>query len=210
MTVRFVMTVRRAPIAPRVMTEHLERTGPTALRATSSPSAMVDPSAKDATSMPRASLTVPFARPVTSDATTVRRGTRVPSVMTALRVMTAHRVPTVFRGILVPHAMTDRLATTVVRCATIAPHGMTVAPFETTAPRGPIASLVTRDPFATTVRHGMTVPRVTIVSLGMNAPPAATRIFIRRATRKRFTSPAMTSCSTACRPWPPRRKTSMA
>ncbi len=198
MTVRFVMTVRRAPIAPRVMTEHLERTGPTALRATSSPSAMVDPSAKDATSMPKASLTDPFARPVTSDATT------------ALRVMTAHRVPTVFRGILVPHAMTDRLATTVVRCATIAPHGMTVAPFETTAPRGPIASLVTRDPFATTVRHGMTVPRVTIVSLGMNAPPAATRIFIRRATRKRFTSPATTSCSTACRPWPPRRKTSMA
>jgi hypothetical protein len=200
--------------APRVMTELLERTGLTVLRATSLPSATVDPSAKDATSMPRASLTVPFARPVTSDAMTVRRGTPDPSVMIAQRVMTVRfamtvpREPTVFRGIRVPSVMTVRLVMTVARCATIAPHGMTVAPSETTADRGPIDFLVTRDPFATTVRHEMTVPRVTIVSLATNVPPAATRTSIRPATKRRFTNPATTSCSIACRRWPPLRRMS--
>jgi len=204
------MTAPPAPIAPRVMTELLERTGLTVLRATSLPSATVDPSAKDATSMPRASLTVPFARPATSDATTALRGTPVPSVMTALRAMTVLRVPTVFPGILVRHVMTDHLVMTVAPCATIALHGMIVALSETTADRGPIASLVTRDPFAMTVRHGMTVTRVTIVSLETNVLPAATRTSIRRATKKRFTNPATTSCSIACRRWPPLRRTSTA
>jgi hypothetical protein len=190
--------------APRVMTELLERTGLTELLATSLPSATVDPSAKDATSMPRASLTVPFARPATSDATTALRGTPVPSVMIALRAMTVLRVTTVFRGILVPFVMT------VAPCATIAQHGMTVALSETTADRGPTASLVTRDPFATTVRHGMTVLRVTIVSLETNVLPAATRTSIPRATKKRFTNPATTSCSIACRRWPPLRRMSTA
>jgi hypothetical protein len=192
------MTAPPAPIAPRVMTELLERTGLTVLRATSLPSATVDPSAKDATSMPRASLTVPFARPATSDATT------------ALRAMTVLRVTTVFPGILVRHVMTDQLVMTVAPCATIVQHGMIVALSETTADRGPIASLVTRDPFATTVRHGMTVPRVTIVSLETNVLPAATRTSIRRATKKRFTNPATTSCSIACRRWPPLRRMSTA
>jgi hypothetical protein len=124
--------------------------------------------------------------------------------------MTALRVPTVFRGIPVRHVMTDQLGMTVDRCATIAPHGMTVALSETTADRGPIASLVTRVPFATTVRHGMTVPRVTIVSLETNVLPAATRTSIRRATKKRFTNPATTSCLIACRRWPPLRRMSTA
>jgi len=211
------MTAPPVPTAPRVMTELLERTGLTVLRATSLPSATVDPSAKDATSMPRASLTVPFARPATSDATTALRGTPVPSVMIALRAMTVLRVPTVFPGILVRHVMTDQLVMTVAPCvmtvapcATIALHGMIVALSETTADRGPIASLVTRDPFAMTVRHGMTVPRVTIVSLETNVLPAATRTSIRRATKKRFTNPATTSCSIACRRWPPLRRMSTA
>jgi hypothetical protein len=179
------------------MTELLERTGLTVLRATSLPSATVDPSAKDATSMPRASLTVPFARPATSDATTVRHGTPVRRVMTVPFAMTVRRVPTVFPGILVRHVMTVRLVTTV-------------ALSETTADRGPIASLVTRDPFAMTVRHGMTVPRVTIVSLETNVLPAATRTSIRRATKKRFSNQATTSCSIACRRWPPLRRMSTA
>jgi hypothetical protein len=204
------MTAPPVPTAPRVMTELLERTGLTVLRATSLPSATVDPSAKDATSMPRASLTVPFARPATSDATTALRGTPVPSVMIALRAMTVLRVTTVFRGILVRHVMTDQLVMTVAPCATIALHGMIVALSETTADRGPIATLVTRDPFAMTVRHGMTVPRATIVSLETNVLPAATRTSIRRATKKRFTNPATTSCSIACRRWPPLRRMSTA
>jgi hypothetical protein len=207
-TVRFAMIAPPVPTAPRVMTELLERTALTVLRETSLPSATVDPSAKDATSMPRASLTVRFARPVTNDATTARRGTPVPSVMTVRLVMTVPREPTVFRGIRVPSVMTVRLVMTVARCATIAPHGMTVAPSETTADRGPIDFLVTRDPFATTVRHEMTVPRVTIVSLATNVPPAATRTSIRPATKRRFTNPATTSCSIACRRWPPLRRMS--
>jgi len=109
--------------------------------------------------------------------------TYVPLVMTDQLVMT---------GLLVAHAqrvktvLRARIATTgrSVPLVTIVLHATTALP-ET------IASRVTTD------RHETTVP------------PAAIPTSTRRATRRRFTSPAKTSSSSVFRRWPPRPTTSM-
>jgi hypothetical protein len=74
----------------------------------------------------------------------------------------------------------------------IVPHVMTVAQLAMTAAPETIASRATPDRLVTTV------------------PPAATRISILRATRRRFTSPAKTSYSSDFRQWPLPPMTSMA
>jgi hypothetical protein len=194
-----LVRARRVTTVPHVMIEPLGQTGRIGLRATSLPSAMDDPFAKDATSMPRVSLTVPFERHETSDAMTVQRGTRVPFVTIAPRAMIAPRVTTVSRGTRVPFAMIVPLVTTAVRFAMTDRRAMTAVRRGMIAPRVPIAFHETRVPFAPTVRPGMTVPHVTTVSLATIVPHVATRTFTRRVMKRRSTSPATMSYSIACR-----------
>jgi hypothetical protein len=180
----------RVTTVPLVMTEPLGLIGQIALRATSLPSATDDPFAKDATSTPRASLTVPFGRHVTSDAMTVRRGTRVPFATIARRVTIEHHVMSVSRGTRVPFATTVPFVTIAVRRVTTDPRAMTADRPETTVPRVTTVFRGTRVRFAPTVRRAMTVRHVTTVSLATSVPPVATRTSIRRVMKRRFTSPA--------------------
>jgi hypothetical protein len=145
---------------------------------------------------------------VTNDVMTVRHGILVPFVTIAQREMIVPRVMTASLGTPVPFVMIVRPAMTVAQRA-MTVRRVTIVPRVTTVFRG------THVPFETTVR-----PATTVAPLGMivlramtalpatNAPPAAIRISIRRATKRRSTSPAMTSCSTVCRRWPRPRKTS--
>jgi hypothetical protein len=189
----------RVTTVPHVMIEPLGQTGRIVLHATSLPSAMDGPFAKDATSMPRVSLTVPFERHETSDARTVQRETHVPFVTIAPRAMIAPRVTTVSRGTRVPFAMTVPLVMTAVRLVTTDRRAMTAVRHETIVPRVPIAFHETRVPFAPTVRRGMTAPPVTTVLLATNVPHVATRTFTRRVMKRRSTSPATMSYSIVSR-----------
>jgi hypothetical protein len=181
-TVRFAMTAVPVPL---VMTALLARTARTVPLGTNTPSAMVVPFAKAATWTPRASLTVPFELPGMNDVTSVQFAMIDRLVTTALPV--GH----------VPYAMNAHRAriAAIVRSAPhvmIVPHATTVAQHAMTAAPETIASRATPDRLVTTV------------------PPAATRISILRATRRRFTSPAKTSYSSDFRQWPLPPMTSMA
>jgi hypothetical protein len=187
-TVRFAMTAVPVPL---VMTALLARTARTVPLVTNTLSAMVAPFAKAATWMPRASLTVPFEPPGMNDVTyaprvmTVRFAMIDRLVTTGLQVDRDPRATTVHRARIAAIVHSAQLVMTVRHVTTVAQHAMTAA-LET------IVSRVTTDRLVTTV------------------PPAATRISILRATRRRSTSPAKTSYSSVFRQWPLRPMTSMA
>jgi hypothetical protein len=205
MTVRFAMRAQRVTIdspavhaqrvmtALPVMTEPLGPIDRIGLRATSLPSATDDPSAKDATSMPRASSTVPFGPHATSDAMTARLAMHDPRVMTVRRATTELLAPIAFR------ATPDPFATTVLRVMTVDLPVMTVRLARTAAT-------------VRSARHVMTVvmtvdllvtiaPRVLTVSRATTVPHAATRTSTRRVTKKPSTNPATMSCLIAFRQW---------
>jgi len=186
-TVRLMTT---AVYDPLVTTGPPAQIAPIALLGTNTPSATVAPFAKAATWTPRASLTDPFVRHVMSDVTyaprvmTVRFVTTVRHATTAFQVDRAPRAMTVHRARIAPIARSVPHVTIVPRVMTVVPLVMTAA-LETTVSR------------ETTDRRETTVP------------PAATRISILRATRRRSTSPEKTSYSSDFRRWPPRPMMSM-
>jgi hypothetical protein len=180
-TDRSVMTAVPVPFATTV---HPARIVRIVLLGTNTPSAMVAPFVKAVTWMPRTSSTDRFEPHGMNDETYAPRVMIVRHVTTALLVDRAPCATTVHRARIVPIARSVPPAMTVR-------HAMTVVQLVTTAVLETTVSRVTTDRLVTTV------------------PPAATRISILRATRRRSTSPAKTSYSSVFRRWPQRPMTSM-
>jgi hypothetical protein len=163
------------------------------------------------TNMPSA-MVGPFAKDVTWTPranSTVRfellgmsDATSVPLAMIAPRATIVRHVTTALPPDRAPRATTVHPE----RIAPIVPS----APLVTTVRHEMTVSRVTTvAQLVTTVRHEMTVSRVTTVRHVTTVPPAATRISILLETRRRSTSPAKTSYSSVFRRWPLRPMTSM-
>jgi hypothetical protein len=134
----------------------------------------------------------------------------VPLVMTALLARIARTVPLGTNTL-------SAMAAPFAKAATWTPRASSTVPFELLGMND-----VMSVPRATTVRFATTVAQLvmtaaleTIVTRVMTArlvttvPPAAARISILRATRRRSTSPAKMSYSSVFRRWPLRPMTSM-
>lgn len=182
MTDRFAMT---APPVPTVRIAHRE---------TSLLSVTVDPFVKAVTLTPSPSSIVPRV-PL---ATTARRVMTVPldsTVRIVRRVMIAHLAMTAQTARPVTIAHLD-LTVRIVRPAMTAHLDLTAR----TDPFARTAMTVRRVPRAMTVFH-VTIADPLVTTDARNVPRAAIRTSTLHATRRRSTSPAMTSCSSASRRW---------